>query len=182
MKMTGRELPAYADESVRGNRYLLAVVVLEVPSRGGACREKARAKARFLGRSSLHFSRLLPPQRSESLALFGDLSGLRSKVFEHRQQRGESEMDARAVVLAALIEHLQSEGVSSLVLDQFQGAEQIDGPIIRRERALRQAVLTYGHRNFGDEPLLWIADGIAYNAGAKHPDVFPAWHQGTEQV
>ena len=176
------EMPAYADESIRGNRYLMAVVILDSRNGGGECRELIRAKARSMGRSSLHFSRLLPAQRTESLALLAELTGLRSKVFEHRKAQGEKGNVARAVVLGAMVRFLQQEGVTSLMLDQFQGAEQTDGRIISQERSKRPATLTYSHRHFGDEPLLWIADGIAYNAGAKQPAPFPAWHEGTEKV
>ena len=110
------------------------------------------------------------------------MSGLRSKVFEHRKAQGEKGKAARAVVLEAMVRFLQEEGVTSLVLDQFQGAEQTDGRIIGRERSKRPGTLTYSHRHFGDEPLLWIADGIAYNAGAKQCAPFPAWHEGTKKV
>lgn len=176
------EMPAYADESIRGNRYLMAVVILDPSDGGGKSRELVRAKARSMGRSSLHFSRLLPAQRTEGMQLLAELSGLRSKVFEHRKAQGEKGKAARAVVLEAMVRFLQEEGVTSLVLDQFQGAEQTDGRIIGRERSKRPGTLTYSHRHFGDEPLLWIADGIAYNAGAKQCAPFPAWHEGTKKV
>ena len=81
-----------------------------------------------------------------------------------------------------MVRFLQGEGVTSLVLDQFQGAEQIDGRIIGGERSKRPGTLTYSHRRFGDEPMLWIADGIAYNAGSKKPAPFPSWHEGTQSV
>ena len=97
--------------------------------------------------------------------------------------RGESQMDAREMVLTAAVSMLQSEGVSLLVLDHFQGAETIDGVIIRRARERqRDATLRYQHAHYSDEPLLWVADAIAFNAGVKHPEPNPVWHRGTTSV
>jgi len=172
------EMPAYADESIRGNRYLMAVVVLDLKGGGGVCRSKLRSQAKGFKKRSLHFNQLLPAQRKEAMKMLADLDGVRSYVFEHRAQPGESDMDSRSIVLTAMINQLVDDGVSLLVLDQWRGGDKWDGQTIRRiPNRLR-----YEHQFYTDEPMLWIADGIAYNAGAKHPHDFPSWHHGTKRV
>ena len=175
------EVPAYVDESYRqGGRYLLAVVIAD--GQVGAARQALRDQAREF-KKPVHFNALTPAQRSTAMTTISSLVGLRSVVFEHRMARGESQMDARAIVLTATVAMLQEEGVSSLVLDHFQGAETIDGGIIRRAREQRrQATLNYRHAHYSDEPLLWVADALAFNAGVKHPEPDPRWHQGTNRV
>ncbi len=156
--------------------------VVVVGPEGSWCRRVLRSQAKAFSRRSLHFHDLVPEQRSESMRLFAELSGLRSVVFEHRREAGESVMDARAVVLRAVVDFLQDNEVSHLALDHFQGAEKIDGSTIRLARQRRDVTLKYSHVYYSDEPLLWIADGIAFNAGVKRPDEFPGWHEGTVEV
>ena len=175
------EMTAYADESFRpGGRYLLAIVVAEKPE--GAARQILRAQEKRF-KKRFHFNDLTAAQRSTAMSLIGGIESLRSQVFEHRLQPGEQRMDARAVVLAAAVIALQEQGVSNLLLDHFQGAEKIDGAVIRRAREQRRdATLHYAHAYYTAEPMLWVADAVAFNAGVKHPQPFPAWHQGTLRV
>lgn len=171
------EMTAYTDESIRGNRYLMAAVVIDPGSGGGVCRSKLRSQAKAFKKRSLHFNDLVPAQRTQAMDLFHHFEGVRSYVFEHVRQRGEDQIAARAVVLTAMINRLQDEGVALLVLDQWSGYLK-DGEIIRRVRDRPR----YEHSSFQDEPLLWIADGIVHNAGVKQPLRFPQWHEGTIKV
>lgn len=171
------EMTAYTDESIRGNRYLMAVVVVDPGDGGGACRAKLRSQAKAFKKRSLHFNDLVPAQRTQTMDLFCEFEGVRSYVFEHARQRGEDLVAARAVVLTAMINRLQDERVALLVLDQWSGYRK-DGEIIRRIQYRPR----YDHSSFQDEPLLWIADGIVHNAGVKQPLEFPSWHEGTTKV
>lgn len=172
-------MTAFVDESIRRGRYLLACVVIDQPRNS---RTQLRAFARKAGRSSLHFNELLPAQRNQAVELFNTLPVDQAYVFEHRRARGESEMDARAIVVAALVQRLQVDGVTSMRLDQFQGAEKIDAKTIGRARsANREAELHYQHAFFSDEPLLWLADGLAFTAGLADTTQ-PAWFNGIEQI
>ena len=175
------EMPAYADESFRqGGRYLLAIVVAEGPV--GESRQLLRGQAKQF-KKKFHFNELTQAQRSTAMSMISALEGLKSHVFEHRLERGEGQMDARAVVLSAAVAMLQEQGVSHLLLDHFQGAEKIDGKTIRHAREQRRdATLNYAHAFYSDEPLLWVADAVAFNAGVKHPEPFPVWHRGTIRV
>lgn len=175
------EMPAYVDESYRqGGRYLIGVVVTD--REVGSARQALRSQARRL-KKPIHFNALTPGQRSTVMEAIGALEGMRSYAFEHRMTRGESQMNARAIVVTAAVKMLQEQGVSSLVLDHFQGADRIDGATIRRAREQRRdATLHYRHAHYSDEPLLWVADAIAFNAGVKHPEPMPSWHHGTTKV
>ena len=174
-------MPAYVDESYRpGGRYLLAVVVSEKLI--GSPRQVLRAQAKEF-KKNFHFNELTAQQRATAMTVISGLDGLWSQVFEHRVQPGEQQMDARAVVLSAAVTMLQKQGVSHLLLDHFQGAEKIDGAIIRRARERNRGVtLHYSHSYYSDEPMLWVADAVAFNAGVKHPRPFPSWHRGTTVV
>ncbi len=165
----------YIDESIRGNTYVMGLVLVSSPADS---RHQLRALAKSFKKRSLHFHELFPVRRQAAFDLFEQLPVDRSFVFSRKRPVGEREIDTRAVVLSAIVNRMQADGVGSIVLDSITDATERDGDTIRTART-GGPNLNYRHQYFTDEPLLWLADGIAYNHGANPMLAMPSWHQGT---
>ena len=80
---------------------------------------------------------------------------------------GVSHEDARRDCLSAIVNTLQERGVPRLTLDRTTVAA-VDAQTIRRARR-REPLLTFEHRASRDEPMLWVADGVAWACRSPRP-------------
>ena len=78
---------------------------------------------------------------------------------------GTSQVEARRQCLRAIVESLQERDVARLVLDRTSGAAD-DGRTLRGARR-PEPFLTFEHRSSREEPMLWVADGVAWAVGAR---------------
>ncbi len=154
---------AFVDESERRARYVMCCVVIE-PNRVREMRSVARGLL-LPGQRRLHFhtesDRRQRQLASDLVAVDADIS-----VFICGSAYGQSEADARAACLAAIVTHLQGlEAAVKLVIESRHEQDAADHPVIWSARA-RQPVLDYEHQTADVEPLLWLPDAFAWIVGA----------------
>jgi hypothetical protein len=155
-----RATDAYVDESQRGARYVMGCVMTDA-------RDHPELRRRVT-------TMLRPRQRrihfyDESLAskrrLLDGFAGLpiRAIVVVARIDHDSNSERARAVCLTRLVELLQDRGVSRVVIES-RDDDRID---VRTVIAARRPtpLLVFEHRPPDGEPLLWIADGVAWAGG-----------------
>lgn len=160
--MTRRFRPtdAFVDESIRGQRYLLACVLVETKDLS-----EVRAAVRSLAaeRARLHFNKELDATRRSALALFATLP-VRAEIVECVRAHGMTEFLARDACLTTLVRRLQARGVSRMTIESRQD-DRDDQRVISKVRRV-DSPLAFDHRMGSEEPLLWIADAIAWAYGA----------------
>ena len=91
---------------------------------------------------------------------------VRAVGFVVQRGHGTTEFHARAAALAALVEEAQRRGVERLVLESRQD-DRDDVATIERARQ-PEPQLRFEFRAGGDDPLLWLADGITWAVAAGH--------------
>lgn len=160
--MTRRFRPthAFVDESIRGQRYLLGCVLIEarvLPS------TRAAVTALPTRGRRLHFNNEDDPQRRILLGAIAELP-VRVVVAICHRRHGVTEFVAREACLEAVVREVQSLGVVHLVLESRQD-DRDDARIITRVRQ-PEPLLVFEHRTAQNEPMLGVADGITWAAGA----------------
>lgn len=151
----------FVDETARGNSYGIAAVIV-CPCRTAALRRTARGHLRR-GQRRVHASK----QNDADRKLFLDAVIARdvAAIFVVTQGR---KLTARSPCWALLMPRLVSAGVTSLVIEGIEGREDHDRRDIRDAllRLGNVGLLAYRHADPATEPLLWVADAIAWAAGA----------------
>ncbi|MEI2704346.1 MAG: hypothetical protein V9E89_03565 [Ilumatobacteraceae bacterium] len=111
----------------------------------------------------MHFNAELDSRRQVLLETFAAFT-IESFVVVCRRRHGVTEFQARTRCLAYIVGALQLRSVDRLVIESRQDDVDDERTIHRhRQRAPR---LVFEHRRGVDEPLLWIADGVAWSVGA----------------
>lgn len=151
---------AHVDESQRGTRYVVACVVSDV-------RDHPRIRSDVIGllrhgQRRIHFHDESLADKRRLLGWFAQLP-VQLHLFAARVTHGSNSEHARQACLAELVRRTQAASVSRLVLES-RGDDRLDARTIIRTRA-PEPVFVFEHRRPGGEPLLWIADGMAW-AGA----------------
>jgi hypothetical protein len=155
-----RPTDAFVDESIRGSRYLMACVLVEARH----LTHVRRATAALVGtRKRLHFHEELDSTRRRALEVFAALP-LHVTVVVCTRGHGVSQFQARDACLAEIVRELQREGVLRLTVESRQD-DRDDQRTILRSRA-PEPLLTFDHRQGADEPILWVADAVAWAYGA----------------
>lgn len=146
----------FADESKSG-AYFVAAVAATKEDIGRT--EKALRALRAGGRSTIHFN---DESRRRDLLVraFCELD-VRVTVYVVKRAR---DVVARPVILRRLTEDLWADGASALVLERDESVEKVDRRVIRDHLARLDALhrLTYEHRLAREQPLLWVADAVAW--------------------
>ncbi len=157
-----RPTDAFVDESIRGDRYIMSCVLAEARS----LRDVRLSMAELALHGQVHFRKESARRRP---MLIATISALPIEAFAVLVKRapGISHEDARRDCLRAIVEVLQEREVPRLTLDRTTVAGD-DARTIRRIRS-RQTLLTFEHRASRDEPMLWIADGVAWAVGSRGP-------------
>lgn len=163
--MTRRFRPtdAFVDESIRGSRYLLGCVLVDLRD-AGVMRRKLDDLV--LGGGRLHFHNESVRRRRELLMEMAKLPVSCFVVVCHRTH-GITEFVARERALRVVVDRLQQASVSRLVIESRQDDRE-DQRTIARARSARPP-LVFEHRAGAEEPLLWVADGVTWAAGAGAP-------------
>ena len=165
---------AFVDESECRGRYVMCCVVIE-PNRVREMRSVARGLLLPCQRR-LHFhtesDRRQRQLASALVAVDADVS-----VFICRSAQGQSEADARAACLAAIVAYLQQlQAAVKLVIESRHEQDTADHPVIWSART-REPVLDYEHQTADAEPLLWLPDSFAWLVGAGGD-----WRRRVDQI
>ncbi|HVK21275.1 MAG TPA: hypothetical protein VM677_07935 [Actinokineospora sp.] len=157
---------AFIDESRRGSRYYVAVALVEPRH----LRELRRDIRRLLlpGQREIHFKKEKDPRRR---ALADAFARLPVEVNIFSQTCGRHDETARQTCIRTAVE-LLSPRISRLVIDSRSHRDIIDSTTLSRIAH----TFTYDHVSTG-EPLLWIADVVAWCYGAG-----PEWRKRVAQI
>lgn len=147
----------FVDET-KSNGYLL-VAAFVLPRHLSEARRTMRSL--LLPRQSrLHFQKESPRRRS---LIVSTVCGLNAPVVIYDASAHKNQREARTACLRRLVADLSRAGASRLVIEQDDsliGADQRDlSDAVYQARALR---LTYEHLPGQADPLLWIADSVAW--------------------
>jgi hypothetical protein len=152
----------FADETGRNGRYGIAVAILcscEVDS----ARKLVRSLVRR-GQRRVHFSKQQNRDRKAFLSAISrtTVHGLFECVA------GRPQTDSRSACWSLLVPKLIALGVRDLRIEAVDGAEGRDRKAIRDALAKEGSLerMSYRHVDPAAEPLVWIADSIAWSAGA----------------
>lgn len=152
----------YVDESVRSGRYVLCCVLVDA-ERAGGLRRKLR-QLLLPGQRKLHFKKEGARRRRELLDAFGDLD-VRATAYVCRMRLGRDESAARAICLERAVRDIQGLRVAAqFLLESRDQLDEEDRVTVRRARAPRP-VLSFEHIAPDRDPLLWLADGLAWPVG-----------------
>ncbi len=153
---------AFVDESQRGP-YLLCAALIDPRDLAAA---RARLRSMLLsGQRRLHFTKERPPRRRSLLSAMSNL-GVRVRLYEST----EKQETARQQVMASLLADLVALGCRRIVIESRHYIQND-----KERRAIATAVrlghapedLVYDHMRAHEEPLLWIADAVAWAYGAR---------------
>ena len=150
---------AFVDESVRGRRYLMACVMAEARHL-----PELRPLMRALAvHDRVHFNN--ESQRRKRLVL-GAIADMLIGVFIAVAHRGHgiSEFLARNACLVAVVEHVQQRDVPRLVIENRDDDREDERHLVRVRQL--EPSLVFEHRRGSAEPMLWVADAIAWAHGA----------------
>lgn len=157
-----RPTDAFVDESIRGDRYIMSCVLAEART----LRDVRLSMAELALHGQVHFRKESVRRRPMLVAAISVLP-VEAFAVVVKRAAGVSHEDARRDGLSAIVETLQEREVSRLTLDRTTVAGA-DARTIRRVRS-REPLLTFEHRASRDEPMLWVADGVAWAIGARGP-------------
>ena len=152
----------YADETIRNGRYGIPVAI------ECACRlqeQRRMARSMLLPRQyRLHMAKEQPSRRRLILSAIRR-SGLRALHAEARGKQHAARSDYWTTVVPRLLEL----GVSRLDIEQTNGCEQVDKTSISDALAKADSMRQhqYAHQSHRAEPILWLADAVAWAAGHR---------------
>ena len=151
---------AFVDESVRGELYIVCSVLVSTDGL-----DTARTTLRSLrapGQRRIHFATESDGRRRTLLRAMSHLS-TSPVVYVARHP---NQVDARGAILAAMVPKLQSSDVRHLVLESRQEQDKRDRSIIHRSVGPHPTPpFSYTHCPAPGEPLLWVADAVAWAWG-----------------
>lgn len=153
---------AFVDESRRGRSYLVCAVVVEAED---LARSRVSLRGMLLsGQRRLHFATESDRRRKSILA---EMAKLPVRVWVYVS--GEKEPLARRRSIDALLQDLDAVNGERLVIERREISQDArEKSQIAEAKRLGQAParLTYTHLGASEEPLLWIADAVAWAYGA----------------
>ncbi|MEV0676743.1 DUF3800 domain-containing protein [Actinosynnema sp. NPDC050436] len=154
---------AFVDESRRNDTYLLAMAIVQ-PKDLSRLRKHLRGLL-FPGQRELHFKLEKPARRRFLLAKVVEF-GIRVDVYRADCRRGEEA--ARQQCLVSLADDLLDNQVRRVVFDSRPGRDKLDEITIRGVlgKQAREERVVYEHLDSTSEPLVWLADIVAWCYGA----------------
>lgn len=167
----GEPVHAFVDESIR-RRYILCSVTVS-PRDLGASRRDLRTML-LPGQRRLHFVHEAPSRRKALLSRMSNMS-VRGTIYVC----SGDDTAARKEGLRHLVHDLVLIGGRRLVVESREGRDGQDRQTIREALLETGSIdqLDYKHMRPSEEPLLWIADAVAWAAGADR-----TWRRRTEGI
>lgn len=159
---------AFADESRRGRRYVLALVLAAARDR----QEIVQALRSLLLPGERHFHMTKEHARRKRQAL-STIATLPVEAVTFVTQIGlhgaDSEEDARQRCLVALVETAVDRGVEQLVLDRRDPSQNPGDArtIARHLQKMGADRPRYRHESAAQEPLLWVPDIVAWAISSR---------------
>jgi hypothetical protein len=150
---------AFVDESVRGRRYLMACVMAEARH----LPELRLAMRALAVHERVHFNNESARRKRLVLSAIAEMP---IGVFIAVAQRGHgaTEFTARNACLTAVVERVQRHDVPRLVIESRDDDREDERHLVRVRQP--EPWLVFEHRRASAEPMLWVADAIAWAYGA----------------
>lgn len=146
----------FVDES-KSKRYTMVAAVV-VPGDQTALRRDVRALV-LPGQRRLHFTNESDSRRRHILATLERL-GVQAYVV-HSDLRHEAA--GREACLRNLVAFAERDGHERIVLERDESIERADKRILYDAVHQLRAAVSYTHETAHQEPLLWVADAIAWS-------------------
>lgn len=150
---------AFVDESVRGRRYLMACVMAEarhLPELRVAMRALAVHERVHFNNESARRKRLVLSAIAEMpIGVF---------IVVAQRGHGATEFAARNACLTVVVERVQRHDVPRLVIESRDDDREDERHLVRVRQP--EPWLVFEHRRASAEPMLWVADAIAWAQGA----------------
>jgi len=150
---------AFVDESIRGQCYLMACVLVEARHLTEVPRDRSASRRG----KRLHFHQELDSMRRTALELIATMP-VRVTVVVSTRRHGVSEFHARDPCLAEIVRQLQERSVPRLTVESRQDDRDDHQTILQNRRP--EPSLTFDHRQGQSDPILWVADAVAWAFGA----------------
>ena len=148
----------FLDES-KTKGYTVSAVAISTPNIVSVRRRVA--ELRLKGQRRIHFTKESDRRRRTILSTMTSL-----RVTAHIYSLGSclSDEEGRRRCLTALVDDAATLGVSRIVLEQDDSVIAFDRQVLALELASRDnKSVTYRHERAASEPLLWIADAVAWS-------------------
>jgi hypothetical protein len=156
---------AFSDESERGSRMLLGLLVL--PAGELAPARRALRGLLLPGQRRVHTAKESPRRRRELLDVVMGLE-LSAMVFELRRPARVHRVAGRERLLRAACGEVLARSVVMWTLDDQEPAHAArDRRTIEQSVSAQHGPLAYDHRPARDELLLWAIDAIVWAVGAR---------------
>lgn len=150
---------AFVDESIRGRRYLMACVMAEVRHL-----PEMRLTMRDLAlHQRVHFNNESTARKRLVLSVIATMP-ITAFVVVAQRGHGVTEFAARNACLAAIVEQVQGRKIPLLVIESRDDDREDERHLVRVRRP--EPWLSFEHRQPNHEPMLWVADAIAWAQGA----------------
>lgn len=149
-------LTAFVDES-KENQYLFAVVIVhasEITERRKRLADLVLAKQR-----SVHFSKESSRRRRHIISVFLKLE-MNVVVLKAKDSKGKY---ARTRLLNSLVNLAIEKRISQLILDLDETSLLLDKSVLTAEKVRLRSDIIWDFRNRSQEPLLWVADAVAWS-------------------
>jgi len=149
----------FVDESKRSGFRLAAVLV----SPDGIADARATMRAQLVrGTRRLHFVHENDVNRRRALAA---IAGLNLRIAIIESPRFETQPGQRAAALAILVSLCAEWRVGRLVIERDENVADLDRRVLTEKASAlgRPPWLAFSHVPASQEPLLWIADAVAWS-------------------
>ncbi len=148
----------YVDES-KSKAYIVAAVIVE-PGRAAGLRSRMK-KLLMPRQGHLHFVDERPSRRKQILSEMIDMT-IRVRIYRAKEI---NHMMSRALCMAALLDDLEGLGATSLIFERDDSVVKSDEILLRQGLTRRGLKKTIEFRHVGksEEPLVWIADAMAWS-------------------
>lgn len=154
-------MQVFVDESERTGAYIMCAVQVW-PQNFAAVRQDMR-ELRKKGQRRVHMTKEGPRRRR---AILCQVAG--APVVADIYISGKPATAARHEILSQMVVDLGGTRASLLVLEAMEGQEERDRTSVRlaQQDGYGPPGMTYEHMRAAEEPLLWIADAVAWAYGA----------------
>ena len=164
------ELVAYIDES-KSQKYVLVAVIFD--SHLAPSARNQLKSLRMRGQRRLHMRKESAQRKTVLVKL---VSGLDCSILAVISG-SKSDAAAREKCLRGLSKQLLNAGVLRIEIERDESFEKLDKSVLKSALALnQQREVTYRHLSGAEEPLLWVADIVAWAIQNGHSGQFVKCH------
>lgn len=162
---------AFVDESGRGSKYHVCVVVI---ANGDVDKLRRLVRSFCLpGQRRWHFVHERDSRRRQIIDAIVASGQVAALIYRGKGRDAE----IRAESFRRMVQPLLDRGVTRLIIESREGRDDLDRQVLVDELRGRPNAFLYDHMPPHGDPLLWIADGLAWCSSAAGP-----WEERIEAI